>query len=510
MSGDPLPAIDLDAVEIDRDVANLMPRQILREHQALPLARRDGWLLVALAHPDDGTIPAVIQAACGYRTRLVQAERDALHRRLAERLRPLSPNDSTDPAESLAAAPTSAVTATDASGGDGPVALWVERLLRTAIAEGASDIHLEPQTSGLRVRLRQDGFLQTITPPPAHLAAGICSRIKIMAQMDITERRKPQDGRFTLPVGHGLPVDLRTNSCPTLHGEKLVIRLLDPAQAMHDIGTLGFEPDQHRSVLDALHRPHGLILVTGPTGSGKTVSLYAALNLLNEEHRNISSVEDPVEIHLDGINQINLNLKAGMDFPTALRALLRQDPDVLMIGEIRDQETASIAIKAAQTGHLVLSTLHTNSAPESIARLANMGIPGYSLASSINLIIAQRLLRRLCSACKQADPLSHAALAAIARLPGARPASPTTTYRAHGCSRCVNGYRGRTGIYEVMPISAALQTLILNDSPASCLQAHCQQTGIMDLRSAGLLKVARGVTSMDEVLRVTGDWDDAR
>jgi type IV pilus assembly protein PilB len=509
MSGEPLPAVDLDAVEIDRDVANLVPRQILREHQALPLARRGSWLLVALAHQDDGTIPAVIKAACGYRTRLIRAESAALQRRLAERLQSQAPDAVTDPVESASTAPSNTGTSAETSGADGPVTLWVERLLRTAIAEGASDIHLEPQVGGLRVRLRQDGFLHTVSPPPAHLAAGICSRIKIMAQMDITERRKPQDGRFTLPAGHGLPVDLRTNSCPTLHGEKLVIRLLDPAQAMHDISDLGFEPDQHRSMLDALHRPHGLLLVTGPTGSGKTVSLYAALNLLNHEHRNISSVEDPVEIHLDGINQINLNPKAGLDFPTALRALLRQDPDVLMIGEIRDQETAGIAIKAAQTGHLVLSTLHTNSAPESIARLANMGIPGYSLASSINLVIAQRLLRRLCNACKQPDPLSHAALAAIDRLPGARAAAPITLYRALGCPRCVNGYRGRTGIYEVMPVSAAIQALILGNSPASRLQAHCQQAGIINLRGAGLLKVARGITSMDEVLRVTGDWEHA-
>lgn len=505
------PELDLDAVEVDRDVADLLPRAFTRDHQIVPIARQGNKLLVAIAHADDGSIAQRIKAACGCTVQLVRVRDDALQRRLTAPIesRPdhvLTAVIGTQPAADGDNAPPTSPSTLEA---DGPVALWVERLLRMAIAEGASDIHLEPQGDGLRVRLRQDGFLQAIDSPSPDLAAGICSRIKIMAQMDISERRKPQDGRFSLPTGHGPAVDLRISSCPTLFGEKLVIRLLDPAQVTHTIDELGYEAEQLDTVLAALRRPHGLILVTGPTGSGKTVSLYAALRLLNETHRNISSVEDPVEIQLDGINQVNLNLKAGLDFPVALRALLRQDPDVLMIGEIRDHETASIAIKAAQTGHLVLSTLHTNSAPESISRLANMGIPAYSLASSLNLVIAQRLLRRLCNACKLPDRLGRPYPVAVQDQPDTTERFPPRAWRACGCSRCVNGYRGRTGIYQVMPVTPTVQSLILDGSSTNRLRAHCRHTGIIDLHGAGLLKVARGLTSLDEVLRVAGDRDHA-
>ena len=384
-----------------------------------------------------------------------------------------------------------------------PVVRFVNKMLLDAIKSGASDLHFEPYEKTYRVRFRIDGVLYQMATPPSQLRDRITARLKIMASMDISERRKPQDGRIKLKISSHKSIDFRVSTLPTLWGEKVVMRILDSSSAQMGIDALGYEEDQKKLYLEALSKPQGMILVTGPTGSGKTVSLYTGLNILNTEDVNISTAEDPVEINLEGINQVNVNPKQGLDFSTALRAFLRQDPDVIMVGEIRDLETAEIAIKAAQTGHMVMSTLHTNSAAETLNRLRNMGVASFNIATSVNLIIAQRLARRLCNSCKQAIEVPEEALLDEGFTP--EQLGTFTLYEPKGCDNCNNGYKGRVGIYEVVKITPALQKIIMQDANAIDIDVQMRKDGFNSLRMSGLLKVIQGVTSLAEVNRVTKD-----
>lgn len=383
----------------------------------------------------------------------------------------------------------------------GPIVSYLNKLMGDAIQRGASDLHFEPYEQHYRVRCRIDGVLQELSRPAASWSSAIAARLKVMAQLDIAEKRLPQDGRMRLRVSPQKTIDVRLSTLPTLHGEKLVLRILDSSDALMAMDALGYTAEQQLHYQQALHKAQGMILVTGPTGSGKTLSLYSGLNILNTAERNISSAEDPIEINLVGINQVQINQKVGFSFAEALRAFLRQDPDVLMVGEIRDRETAEIAIKAAQTGHLVLSTLHTNSAAESLTRLLNMGIPAYNIATSVTLIIAQRLVRRLCQQCKQAQQLPLTQLQQHGF--SAEHIASISLFSARGCEHCNHGYKGRTGIYEVMPISASLQALIMAGASSLQVAKQAQQQGMQSLRQAALGLAAAGVTSLLEANRVS-------
>ena len=380
---------------------------------------------------------------------------------------------------------------------------FVNKVLLDAIKRGASDIHIEPYEKVFRIRFRIDGILQEVTEPPLNLAGRLTARLKVMSKMDISERRVPQDGRIKLKVSKNRAIDFRVNTCPTLFGEKTVLRILDPSSAQLGIDALGYEDIQKKRYMDALSNPYGMILVTGPTGSGKTVSLYTGLNILNTPDTNISTAEDPAEINLAGINQVNVNPKAGLTFAEALKAFLRQDPDVIMVGEIRDLETASIAIKAAQTGHLVLSTLHTNDAPQTISRLMNMGVPAFNVATAVSLIIAQRLARRLCD-CKQPADIPKDTLLKEG-FTEEDLAGDTTIYAPNGCSKCNEGYKGRVGIYQVMPISEDMGRIIMSDGNAIDIADQSKKEGIDDIRRSALKKVLQGLTSLEECNRVTQD-----
>ncbi len=391
----------------------------------------------------------------------------------------------------------------DTKEADAPVVKFVNKMLLSAIKQGASDLHFEPYEKSYRIRFRVDGIMQVAFEPPISLAAKLASRLKIMSSMDISERRKPQDGRIKLKLSKHKAIDFRVNTLPTLWGEKIVLRILDPSSAKMGIDALGYEEDQKEMYLRALEQPQGMILVTGPTGSGKTVSLYTGLNLLNTVERNISTAEDPVEINLEGINQVNVNPKQGLDFSEALRAFLRQDPDVIMVGEIRDLETANIAIKAAQTGHMVMSTLHTNSAAETLTRMLNMGVPAFNLATSVNLIIAQRLARRLCNNCKERMNIPRETMLQQGftedQLEGAVIYAPNP----QGCNKCNRGYKGRVGIYEVVEITQGLSRIIMEEGNAIQIAEQAQKEGFHSLRQSGLIKALQGVTSLAEVNRVT-------
>ncbi len=396
---------------------------------------------------------------------------------------------------------------TDESGAeeadDAPVVRFVNKMLLDAIRGGSSDLHFEPYEKAYRVRFRTDGILHEVARPPIQLAPRISARLKVMAGLDISERRKPQDGRIKMKVSKTKAIDFRVNTLPTLWGEKIVMRILDPTSAQMGIDALGYEESQKELYMNALSQPQGMILVTGPTGSGKTVSLYTGLNILNTVDVNISTAEDPVEINLEGINQVNVNPRQGMDFAQALRAFLRQDPDVIMVGEIRDLETAEIAIKAAQTGHMVMSTLHTNSAAETLTRLRNMGVPAFNIATSVNLIIAQRLARKLCASCKKELDVPREAL-----LREGFPEAALGSFKIYGpagCDNCKGGYKGRVGIYEVVKITPALQRIIMEDGNSLDISLQMRKDGFNDLRTSALLKAMQGVTSLEEVNRVTKD-----
>lgn len=397
---------------------------------------------------------------------------------------------------------------TDIDTDDAPAVRYLQKILLDAIRLGASDLHLEPFEHGCRLRFRIDGVLRDIAEPPLILRDKLASRIKVLARLDIAEKRVPQDGRMKLTLSSSHAVQFRVSTLPTLFGEKIVMRVLDATQAKFDLSVLGYAPAQESLLREAIARPHGMVLMTGPTGSGKTVSLYSCLQLLNQPGVNISTIEDPVEIPLPGINQVNVNERAGLSFPTALRAFLRQDPDIMMVGEIRDLETADIAVKAAQTGHLVLSTLHTNDAPATLTRLLNMGVPAFNIASSVIMITAQRLVRRLCS-CKQEHHLTLAARQAAGMTEAIEAALGDFTqnapiFKPNGCVRCGgSGYRGRIGIYQVMPISSAIESLILAHAATPEIAAQSQLDGVLSLRQSGWKKIAEGLTSADEVIACT-------
>ncbi len=386
---------------------------------------------------------------------------------------------------------------------DAPVVVYVQQLLEQAIAQGASDLHFEPYEQHYRVRLRIDGQLREASTAPLAFRDRLAARIKVMARLDVAEKRLPQDGRMRMRLPNQRELDLRVSTLPTLYGEKVVVRVLDARQAQLDLGTLGYEPEDLALLQQAIHRPHGMVLVTGPTGSGKTQSLYACLNLLNTSEVNIATVEDPCEIQMSGINQVNVQDKPGLGFAVALRAFLRQDPDILMVGEIRDLETAQIAIQAAQTGHLVLSTLHTNDAPATLVRLRNMGVAPYNIAASVSLVTAQRLVRRLCPQCREPSTLSAAALQQAGLAQSLLGASDYQVYTPKGCDACHKGFRGRTGIFQVMPVSTAMQELILEEASSLALTKQAVHDGARSLREAGLRKVIAGETSLDEVLAAT-------
>lgn len=395
--------------------------------------------------------------------------------------------------------------ASDAEVDDAPVVRFLQKIMLDAINMGASDLHFEPYEKFYRIRFRVDGELREIAQPPLVIKEKLAARIKVISKLDISEKRVPQDGRMKLVLGPNRSIDFRVSTLPTLYGEKIVMRILDPSQAKLGIDALGYEPDQKQVLIDAVQRPYGMILVTGPTGSGKTVSLYTCLNLLNRPGVNISTVEDPAEIQMAGINQVNVNDKAGLTFAAALKSFLRQDPDIIMVGEIRDLETADIAIKAAQTGHMVLSTLHTNDAPTTLTRLANMGVPGFNIASSVILITAQRLARRLCAQCKAPADLDEDALTQAGFTPDDLDGS-WRPYKPVGCEVCNgSGYKGRVGIYQVMPITEAMQHIILTNGNAMDIAKQAAIEGVRDLRRSGLLKVMQGVTSIEEVLGVTNE-----
>ncbi len=504
-----VPLFDIGAMDMDSAPVRLVQEKLIRQHHALPLYRRGNRLYIAVSDPTNLQALDEIKFHTGLNTTAILIEEDKLARAIEKALAA----DDTSMGEMLDTDLDNLEISTgEEEGGDeeadsgiddAPVVRYVNKVLLDAIKKGASDIHFEPYEKSFRVRFRQDGMLQEVATPPVALATRFIARIKVMSRMNIAERRVPQDGRIKMKLSKNRAIDFRVNSCPTLYGEKIVLRILDPTSADIGIEALGFEEEQRTAFMSAISKPYGMILVTGPTGSGKTVSLYTGLNMLNSPETNISTAEDPVEINVPGINQVNVDTKTGLTFAEALRAFLRQDPDVIMIGEIRDLETAEIAVKAAQTGHLVLSTLHTNDAPQTLVRLANMGIPPYNIASAVILIMGQRLARRLCPHCKRPVELPKEVLLMEGFKEEDLP--DLKTYEPGGCEQCKGGYKGRVGIYQVMPISEAMERIILEGGNALQLAEQAKRESIADLRKSGLKKVRDGITSLEEINRVTKD-----
>lgn len=503
-----LPTLDLAAFDPEYVVRDIAPEKLIRKHNLLPLIKRGTHLFVAISDPSNHQGLDEIRFNTGLAIHPVLVEPDVLARTIDRVLVGQSFSELQDnELEDLEGLDVSAVEddLDDVqSGGDDdtPVVKFVNKMLLMAIKGGSSDLHFEPYEKVYRVRFRTDGVLNEVTRPPVALGARIASRLKIMSAMDISERRKPQDGRIKMRLSKTKSIDFRVNTLPTLWGEKVVLRILDSSSAKMGIDVLGYEEEQKARYMAALAQPQGMILVTGPTGSGKTVSLYTGLNILNTTERNISTAEDPVEINLEGINQVNVNPKQGMDFSQALRAFLRQDPDVIMVGEIRDLETASIAVKAAQTGHLVLSTLHTNSAADTLTRLQNMGIPSFNIATSVSLIIAQRLARRLCR-CKVKVDIPRETL--IEEGFTEEQAENAQIFGPKGCDNCNNGYKGRVGIYEVVAITPGMQHIIMAEGNSLEISQKAQEEGFNNLRQSGILKALEGITSLEEINRVTRD-----
>ncbi len=508
-----VPLLDLDAVVPDPDAFRLVSDKLLQKHRVMPLMKRGKRLFLAVADPTNLHALDEIRFQTSMVIEFVVVEDDKLQKAVdkaieqAESVMPHLTDDDFD-LENLEVTGGDDEVNGDALGRDdvedAPIVRFVNKILLDAIKKGASDVHFEPYEKTFRIRSRLDGVLKEVALPPVQLAPKIVARLKVMSRLDIAERRVPQDGRIKMRLSKNRAIDFRVSTCPTLFGEKVVARILDPSSAMLGIDALGYEKPQRDLYLKYLAKPQGMILVTGPTGSGKTVSLYTGLNILNTEDCNISTAEDPAEINLPGVNQVNVNPKVGLTFAAALRAFLRQDPDVIMVGEIRDLETAEIALKAAQTGHLVLSTLHTNDAPQTLTRLVDMGVKPYAIATSVSLIIAQRLARKLCIHCKQPIDVPAEALrregfeeADIAR--GIR------VYKAVGCGQCIDGYKGRTGIYQVMPVTDAVGRIIMEGGGAMHIADQAAKDGVWNLRRAGLQKVMDGLTSLEEVNSVTLD-----
>jgi type IV pilus assembly protein PilB len=508
-----VPLLDLDSVTPDQDAVRLVSDKLMQKHRVLPLMKRGKRLFLAVADPTNLHALDEIRFQTSMSIEFVVVEDDKLQAsvgRAIEQADSIMPNlvDDDFDLENLEVtggdeeADRAAVGRDDVE--DAPIVRFVNKILLDAIKKGASDIHFEPYEKTFRIRTRLDGVLKEVALPPVQLAIKIVARLKVMARLDIAERRVPQDGRIKMRLSKNRAIDFRVSTCPTLFGEKVVTRILDPSSAMLGIDALGYEPVQRELYLKYLAKPQGMILVTGPTGSGKTVSLYTGLNILNTEDTNISTAEDPAEINLPGVNQVNVNNKVGLTFAAALRAFLRQDPDVIMVGEIRDLETAEIAIKAAQTGHLVLSTLHTNDAPQTLTRLVDMGVKPYAIATSVSLIIAQRLARKLCTNCKQSIEIPAEAL----RKEGFEEAdiqSGIRVYKAVGCNLCTDGYKGRMGLYQVMPVTETIGRIIMEGGGSIDINDQATKDGIWNLRRSGLQKVKDGFTSLEEINSVTID-----
>ncbi|MGB5201807.1 MAG: type IV-A pilus assembly ATPase PilB [Sedimenticolaceae bacterium] len=505
-----VPLFDLDAIDPENMPSGLVDEKLVRKHHALPLIKRGNRLFLAVSDPTNHQGLDEIKFHTGLTTDAVLVEDDklvaaiehaidaqdnAMSALLDEDLENLDIQGDEDEADGKES---------NLDIDDAPVVRYVNKILLDAINAGASDIHFEPYEKTFRVRFRQDGMLHEKATPPINIAARLAARIKVMARMNVAERRVPQDGRIKMVLSRNRSIDFRANTLPTLYGEKVVLRILDSSAATLGVESLGFDERQRKHFVEAIEKPYGMVLVTGPTGSGKTVTLYTALNMLNAPEVNISTAEDPVEIQVAGINQVNVNPKTGLTFAEALRAFLRQDPDIVMVGEIRDLETAEIAVKAAQTGHLVLSTLHTNDAPQTLTRLAQMGVPPFNIASSVNLIMAQRLARRLCEHCKTIEDVPHDALIEEG-FTEEDIRQGLEVYKPVGCDKCTKGYRGRIGVFEVMPVTDAMGKLIMEGANAIQIRDLARSEGLQDLRASGLAKVKAGITSLEEINRVTKD-----
>lgn len=506
-----VPLFDLDAINLDAETVRVASDKLIAKHRVLPIFRRGRRLFLAVADPTNQHAIDEIKFQTTLSIEVVLVEEDKLQRAIDKAIEqaeaaitPLAGDDDVD------------LDALEVTGGedendekisrddveDAPIVRFVNKVMLDAIRRGASDIHFEPYEKIYRVRFRMDGVLREIAQPPVALAQKLSARLKVMSRLDIAERRVPQDGRIKMKLSKSRAIDFRVSTCPTLFGEKIVMRILDPSQAALGIESLGYEPFQKALYEKYLAKPQGMILVTGPTGSGKTVSLYTGLNILNREDTNISTAEDPSEINLPGVNQVNVNPKVGLTFAAAMRAFLRQDPDVIMVGEIRDLETAEIAIKAAQTGHLVLSTLHTNDAPQTLTRLVDMGVKPYAIATSVSLIIAQRLARRLCSQCKQPMDIPEEALLKEG-FTHEDVKGGLRIFVPKGCGSCTDGYKGRVGIYQVLPITDTIARIILAGGSAPEIGDQGAKEGVWDLRRSGLEKVRSGLTSLEEINSVT-------
>lgn len=506
-----LPLFDLNTLNTDLIPKDILKGDILSKHHALPIFKRGNRLFVAISDPTNLKALDEIKYQTNINTEAILVEEQKLNPLIEKTVSHLEAaslgafEDEDLEAIDISAAEEDkgggALTGTETD--EAPIVRFINKLLLDAVNTGASDLHFEPYEKSYRIRFRQDGILSEISSPPVTLSPRISARLKVMSRLDISERRVPQDGRFKMRISSHRVIDFRVSTCPTLFGEKVVMRVLDPSSTKLDADTLGFEDFQKQLFLKNIHKPQGMVIVTGPTGSGKTVTLYTALNILNTPEVNISSCEDPVEINLPGINQVNVNVKAGLTFASALRAFLRQDPDIIMVGEIRDLETAEIAIKAAQTGHMVLSTLHTNSAADSLTRLINMGIPAYNLATSVSLVIAQRLARKLCPNCKVPVTIPEHALLELGFKEDEL--KSLTLFGPKGCELCKEGYKGRIAIYELMPVTPAIGNIVMEGGNAIALSEQALKEGMWDLRRSVLHKVKQGLVSLEEINRVTKD-----
>lgn len=504
-----VPLLELEELDINAIPLDLIDEKLIVKHQVLPLLKRSNVLFIAVGDPSQQLLFNDIGFHTGLYIRCVVVNASKLEKLIDHLIQQKKSNaldeylGEHDPSLEIAITQDNLDTQEDNSADDAPVVRFVQKILLDAINNSASDIHFEPYENKYRVRFRIDGILYEIASPPNQLSNRIASRLKILSQLDISERRIPQDGRFKLKITAKRSVEFRVSTCPTVNGEKVVMRILDPTAANIGIEMLGMEPEQKTLFLESIHQPQGMVLVTGPTGSGKTVTLYTALNILNTSEKNISTAEDPVEIKIAGINQVNINAKTGLTFSTTLRAFLRQDPDIIMVGEMRDLETAEIGIKAAQTGHLVLSTLHTNNAPETLTRLMNMGVEPFNIATSTSLVIAQRLARRLCTKCKIEDSLPEDTLIKL----GLDKQKSLTIFQANpnGCKHCTKGYKGRVGLYEMLRFTDEIAEAILKGSNAFIINEIALKQGMVNLHQSGINKVKAGITSLAEINRVTKD-----
>lgn len=502
------PLFDISAYDPAQILRDAIDEKLITKHRILPIFKNSSILYVAISNPTNIEAIDAVRFSTKLNIETIIVEHNKLEKLIEQNFTEESTfefDEDFDLDVDVESADPNKEEDDSNKGEEAPIVKYINKLLIDAIRMGASDLHFEPYEKIYRVRYRVDGVLRQIATPPLQLATRLSSRLKVMSQMDISEKRVPQDGRIKLKLSKNKAIDFRVNSLPTLFGEKLVLRILDPSSAMLGIDALGYEPEQKELFMQALDKPQGMLLITGPTGSGKTVSLYTGLNILNREDTNISTAEDPVEINLQGINQVNVNNKVGLTFSAALKSFLRQDPDIVMVGEIRDLETAEIAIKAAQTGHMVMSTLHTNSAPETLTRLRNMGVPSFNIATSVNLVIAQRLARRLCSQCKKPADIPQQSLLEMGFTETDLQQPEFQIYEPVGCNECREGYKGRVGIYEVMKVTPEISRIIMEDGNALEIADASARAGFNNLRRSGLIKVMQGVTSLQEVNRVTSE-----